>query len=244
MAGNDTYTKSLLHLNGVDGATTFPDSAVGGAHTWTARGTAQVDTAQSKFGGASLLVDGNSDWIDTPTSTDFNFGTGDFTIDFWIKFASTAAQQGVYGSYVDGNNQFQIWFFGHAGTPWDYRWLFYHKDGGTTRAFYYNSADQADPGTANWHHIAWVRNGVNAYFFIDGVSKSLTVNTAWGTLTNINSVYQVGASKTTAGAQTYANGWIDESRISKASARWIANFTPPTEEYSMIGNTGAFFLLF
>jgi hypothetical protein len=59
------------------------------------RGTAQIDTAQYKFGTASGLFDGDSDWIDTPTSTDFGFSTNDFTIDFWVKFNSTTAQQGA-----------------------------------------------------------------------------------------------------------------------------------------------------
>lgn len=56
-------TKSLLHMNGVDASTTFTDTASGGTHTWTASGNAQIDTAQSKFGGASGLFDGNGDYI-------------------------------------------------------------------------------------------------------------------------------------------------------------------------------------
>ncbi len=227
----DSYTKSLLHMNGTDGSPTFTDSASGGTHTWTARGTAQIDTAQYKFGGASGLFDGNSDWIDTPTSADFSFGTGDFTIDGWIKFATTTPQQGIVGAFVDSNNVFQIWFFGNAGAGYNYRWLFYHKDNTTVRGQYICSGDQPNPGTASWHHWAWVRSGSNAYFFLDGTSIALTQTVAWGSLTNINSVYQVGAAKNVAGAQVYVNGWLDEVRISKGIARWTSNFTPPTSEY-------------
>ena len=59
---DDTYTKSLLHFNGSDGSTTITDES---GKTWTAYDNAQIDTAQSKFGGASMLLDGVGDYIKT-----------------------------------------------------------------------------------------------------------------------------------------------------------------------------------
>jgi len=100
-----TYAKSLLHMNGVDGSQSFVDDAVGGSHTWTAYGNAQIDTAQSKFGGASGLFDGTGDWIDTPDSDDFDVLSGDFTVDLWIKRGAFGTVQYVAGqsgsSYPD-----------------------------------------------------------------------------------------------------------------------------------------------
>lgn len=217
-------------MDGTDGSTTFTDES---GKTWTARDNAQIDTAQSKFGGASGLFDGNGDFIDTPTSTDFNFGTGDFTIDFWIKFASTASQQGIMGSCADTNNIFQMWFFGNAGGGYNYKWSFYWKDGGTVRGWYQVSSDQSDPGTG-WHHVAWVRSGSSAYFFLDGTSIALTQYNAWGTLTNINSAYHIGDASSAAGcaSQYYTNGWFDEVRISKGIARWTSNFHPQSSAYA------------
>ena len=43
-------TKLLLHMDGADTSTDFEDKSPSG-HTITAQGDAQVDTAQSKFGG-------------------------------------------------------------------------------------------------------------------------------------------------------------------------------------------------
>jgi hypothetical protein len=36
------------------------------------------------FNGGSLVFDGTNDYITSPTSTLFNFGTGDFTIEMWV----------------------------------------------------------------------------------------------------------------------------------------------------------------
>lgn len=52
--GLDANTKLLLHMNGVDGSTTFTDSETT-PKTITPNGSVQIDTAQSKFGGASGL---------------------------------------------------------------------------------------------------------------------------------------------------------------------------------------------
>src|SRR5262245_32929117 len=84
--GNDTNCKVLLHFNGTDTATTITDSNAGGsAHTWTAAGNAQIDTAASKFGGASGLFDGTGDWVTTSDHADFTLGSGAFTIDLWFN---------------------------------------------------------------------------------------------------------------------------------------------------------------
>src|SRR3990167_5725818 len=75
----DSYTQLLLHCDGVDAATTFTDE-IGKAVT--ANGNAQIDTAQKKFGTASGLFDGTGDYLSLADSDDWNFGAGDFTIDF------------------------------------------------------------------------------------------------------------------------------------------------------------------
>ncbi|MFB3885601.1 MAG: chitobiase/beta-hexosaminidase C-terminal domain-containing protein [Thermodesulfobacteriota bacterium] len=103
----DSYTKSLLHMNGADGSTTFTDDAPGGSHTWTAYGDAQIDTSQSKFSGASGLFDGSGDYLSSPDSDDWYWGTGDFTIDFWVRFAALPGSNNfahIWSQYVDDNN--------------------------------------------------------------------------------------------------------------------------------------------
>lgn len=215
MAGIDSYTKLCLHFDGTDGSTTITDSSLS-YHTVTARGNAQLDTAQKKFGTASLLCDElRSTYIEIPQSDDFYFGTGDFTIDFWVRL-NTA---------INGHRPsiFQCGIF-------DYHMRIHIPI--NEFFFYKNAADyvywSASWSTATWYHIALVRNGSNYYFFKDGVSQTLKGGSPDSqAIPNFYSKFAVGAK---------LNGWIDEFRVSKGIARWTANFTPPTAAYSLINN--------
>jgi hypothetical protein len=57
--GNDANTNLLLHCDGADGSTSFPDSSnAAPTHVVTAGGNAEVDTAQKKFGTGSAIFGG------------------------------------------------------------------------------------------------------------------------------------------------------------------------------------------
>lgn len=226
MPVDDNYTVSLLHFNGADAATTFTDEA---GKTWTASGNAQLDTAQSKFGGASLLLDGTTDYISTPDSADFNFSNGNFTLDFWFRAASTM-------------DNFDTWFGIWNSTPANTNYIkFDYGTGGSIRLvvvaasvvvaeYTATSAQTFTAGT--WYHLAVVRSGTSIYIFKDGSSLALTTGTAIGTssLPDLSGAAVYGSDRANAGRDI--NGHIDEARISKGIARWTAAFTPPSIEYS------------
>ena len=89
--GIDSDTVLMLHGNGTDGSTTFTDSSLTTPHTPVAVGNAQIDTAQSKFGGASIYFDGSGDALTIPNDGDFTFGSDDLTVDFWVRFEALPA---------------------------------------------------------------------------------------------------------------------------------------------------------
>src|SRR3990167_9944086 len=96
-------TKFLLHCDGTDAATTFTDSSVS-AHTVTAVGNAQIDTAEKKFGTASGLFDGAGDYLSIPDHADFDLSGGIWTVDGWFRTTSLAAIQGLWGQSTDADN--------------------------------------------------------------------------------------------------------------------------------------------
>ncbi len=224
----DTYTKLLLHTDGSNGSTTFTDSETT-PKTVTASGNAQISTAQSKFGGASGLFDGSGDYITTDSASDFDFGTGNFTIDFWV-YRSSSSAAGVFSmtsptceSWINADAQFAFYCNGYV-----YKYCI-----GSVGALSINT----------WHHIAIVRYGTaenNLAFYFDGVLQ--TSGTWWDNLAANESMPDVGnfliGSDGPSAPSGWFNGYIDEFRISKGIARWTTDFTAPTSAYSSTATSG------
>lgn len=218
----DSYTKLMLHMNGADASTTFTDEI---GHTFTARGNAQLDTAQKKFGTASGLFDGTGDWIDTPDHADFTVDSGEFTIDFWIRLNAKDIEQRLFGQMNNVGTASTISFFGYIFSTNLIR--FYVYSGATA----YSAISTGTLTTNTWYHIAMVRDNTGTdtlRIFING-SADGTANVD-GVIVN-NSTNKLSIGRHGEYAANYVNGWIDEFRLSVGIARWTANFTPPTEEY-------------
>src|SRR3990167_4126243 len=94
-------TQLLLHCDGTDASTTFTDSG-NTVHTVTANNSAQIDTAQKKFGTASgLFASATSDNLSVPDHADWDFGTSDFTIDFWFRFNGSVQSTNAFMSHAN-----------------------------------------------------------------------------------------------------------------------------------------------
>ena len=225
-SGNDGYTVSLLHFNGDDESTTFTDDAAGGTHSWSATGNAQLDTAKKTFGTASGLFDGSGDYIDSADSADWNFGTGDFTIDFHIIL--NADESSVFIS--QGNT-----------TPTN-TWMLYYEPSGTWLYFYVWDAGGSlivnmyrdwSPSTDTDYHVALVRYGNALKMFVAGSQLGGDEDCTGLTMPDSEGTLRIG-DRHIAGLDL--NGWIDEMRVSKGIARWTTEFTPPTAEYTAVSS--------
>lgn len=191
----------------------------------TANGNAQIDTAQSKFGGASGLLDGTGDYLSTPWHTDFDVAAGNFTIDFWFRWNASGGYQWLYSGRQAGgdDNNYLGLGFSNGGTVLDY----FASSNGTSWDLLLGDTGGLDRGsitvtTGVWHHFALTRSGNNWYGFIDGVldwSKTIS-----GTVIAADSLFLIGAHNALG---SNFNGWIDDFRFTKGLARWTAAFTPP-----------------
>jgi len=79
-----------------------------------------------------------------------------------------------------------------------------------------------------WYHYALVRNGNNFILFRDGVSAGTQVSAT--AIPDFGGTFRVGNDV----GGTYFNGWIDEFRVSKGIARWTTDFTPPVAPYGQV----------
>lgn len=214
-------TVLLLHCDGSDGSTTFVDVK---GHSISANGNMQIDTAQSKFGGASALFDGTGDYLSVPDSADWAYGSGDFTIEFWYRFNATPT--GSFGSAT--NNQ---WFYGQRVDASNYVYVYGYNNAITFDVWSGSNvvtvqATGLTHDTIAFHHCAVVRNGSTFTIYVDGVSKG-TASTA-SSLPDLAAALHIGQWP---GGGGYLNGWMDDIRITKGTARYTANFTPPTEAF-------------
>jgi len=203
----------LLHGDGTNGSQTILDSS-STPKTVTVFGNAQISTAQSKFGGSSIAFDGSGDFITLPGGAAFELGTGDFTIELWIRFASVSGFQGVIDTRASGSSS-------DTG-----RWGLY-LDGTALRWFHFPAAPTVAADT--WYFITLCRESGNSRIFADGVQ----IGSTFADTAN----YGVGASRPVIGAfgnstsGSNFNGFIDEFRITKGVARYTAAFTPPTAPF-------------
>ena len=222
MPGLDNFTKLLLHCDGADTSTTFTDSSFSG-HTCTPSGNAQMDTAQSKFGGASVLFDGSGDYVTVADSADWDFGTGDFTIDYWVRFAALGSDRTAID--VNGGDGNGIWV--------------QYQNAGNMRARIvgndYTFAHSAS--TDIWYHHAITRSGTNLRMFVGGVQVG-TTQTSSDNITGGTIGVLLGRKN---GGGDQLSGWLDEVRISKGIARWTSTFDVPTAAYRRGSTSIVFF---
>lgn len=235
--------KSLLHFDEADGSTYTKDSAANWAmdgaaqfydesgKLWTASADAQLDTSQKKWT-ASGLFNGISDYITTPASDDFTTSAGDFTIDCWVRFSELDESKYYTTAYQRkiGVGEIEFGYFYYSSGSWQLECYLTDQvsDPQTTKTLKAAVSLSIDI----WYHVAFCRSGTDLYLFLSG---DLVDSDTWtGTSDFKDSPFYIGAY---GGEYDYFKGNIDEFRFSKGIARWTANFTPPTEEYTLGSGT-------
>jgi YD repeat-containing protein len=219
----------LLRGNGTNGSTTVTDDSP--VHrSVTPAGDAKVSTAQSRFGGSALAFDGAGDYLTIPSSSDFDFDAGDFTIEMWIRTVQTTAYAVLLNrewGAAPHTGSFTLFLNHGASGPLSIYWA----DHSTTAPFLVGSTTTQRDGT--WRHIAWTRNGNVHRLFDNGVQ----VGTATSSIAfaSANKNLTVGTDLTFGGGARAYNGHIDDLRITKGVARYTANFTPPIREAAPAG---------
>jgi hypothetical protein len=203
----------LLHMDGSNGSTSFTDSSSNNL-TVSVFGDAQVSTSNPKFGSGSLLLDGTGDYLSVPDNPDWDFGTGDYTVEAWIYLPST----------VIGNAPIVARGTPAADRGWGLRFLGSFL--GTMRLSWYRASQTAvivnwSPSVDTWYHVAACRSGTSLRFFVDGsqVGSTATDNQDYDARTYTVRVGHDGTN--------FFPGRIDEVRVTKGVARYTSNFTPP-----------------
>jgi hypothetical protein len=207
----------LVDGDGADASTSFTDDGFVG-RSLTTVGNAQVDTAQSKFGGASILLDGNGDAVQAASHTDFEFGSGQFTIEAWVRFSALTGVHQIVGKWGSAPRSWCL--FKSSGAN-----LSFGSDAHTGGQI--NGA--WSPSTNTWYFVTVDRDSSQKIrLYVGGVMLGSSTETV--ALDTSTKTLRIGL--TDSGASDFA-GHIDEVRITKGIARYASDsgFTVPTAAF-------------
>lgn len=222
----------LCGFNGADGATAFTDESTA-ARAATFVANAQLDTAQFKYGTASLLLDGTGDYVSFADAAAFTLGTSDFTIEAWVRFSSLPATTQEFLTHYTATGEQRAWIFGYAGGSGQIR--FSYSTAGTS-ATLISVVGAWTPEIGRWHHVAACRIGSTLRLFADGV-LIVSHNIASASIFNTTAPVRVGAGSFAA-LDNFLFGWIDEARITVGAGRYATDFIPAQGPFSRAKRTG------
>ena len=198
-------------------------------------GTAQLSTGASKFGGSSLLVDGNSDYVSISDSYwNTCMSSGDFTVELWARFDSASLDGSTQTTFASNRGDIS----GSSSNGWVFRKFtdnvisWYMRQGSDWVYINYAQGTRTAVSADTWYHLAVTRSGNTWKLFLNG--------TAEDTITNSTSIVDGGADGLVVGALAggiaggpyhYMDGYIDDVRITVGHARYTSNFTAPTSAH-------------
>lgn len=238
----DEYTMSLFHFD-----SDFTDLATGA--TWLPSGAWYVmppgnsnwiiDSDSAKFGDGGIY-----DNIDTPYNwgvltsempSKFWFGSGDFTLEWWLRVDSIT-------SYVGSVNLLDFFASNDAANYWQ----FYARIKPLSTSTYtiyagaatlsnggwvdYRQSDGSGKSVGDWAHFACVRNSGTMTLYIDGVAVSSFSSATAGYIFNMTNAANISLQRVWNSNRFAGEISIDEFRASNI-ARYDGNFTPPTEPF-------------
>ena len=211
---NGTGSLSLTDLSSTS-KTITPGSTWGRSPSWR--------TGVGKFyGGAAYF--GGSSYLNVAGSSDFNFGTGDFTIECWVNFQSGS------NPYPTGPYEVLVCvgggYYGDGGT-----WFAFVRSGAGATFYIANVSGYASIGTVSdlklgtWRHLAVSKQGTNVRFYVDGqyIGQRVDSSSYGG-----NAAGYIGLEHATFHDQGYYFPfcYMQDIKIYKGLAKYTSNFTP------------------
>lgn len=216
----------LMLTRGYNNSTVVVDYS-GNQKSIVVSGGAMLTTAQGRYENASLVVDGNNDYVSVNNSA-LIAGTGDFTIEQFVRRTGTTASSVNNDSIIwDSRGTGIAGFLVYAGG----------QDAGFTLKYYVGADRITGAGLAanTWYHIAVSRVSGVSRLFIDGVQQGSSYTDS----TNFDSQTMVIGGRFAALSGDYRsfNGNLGAFRYTVGVGRFSSNFTPPTAAFPAFNNT-------
>jgi len=172
----------------------------------------------------SVYFDGSDDYLKSAASSNYDFGSGDFTVEGWFKISNNIGWIS-YGGIVN------VWQYGNSRKMWSIQLA---DEGGPLT--FQLSADGSTSTTVasggniykgQWYHFAAVRNGNNCKLFVNGTQVGSTGTFSGSIYSNTTDALNIGS----IGNQTVLtpNAYISNIRVTKGQALYTSSFKVTTE---------------
>ena len=166
----------------------------------------------------------NGSYLTVPAGADFNLGTNDFCIEFWLNPIAPATYGGILS--FDNNGDYPLNFSYASANSSNLQANF-----GTTTAWLYTAFFDTSTATNAWAHYVATRSGSTFRLFKNGVLKA--TGTSSGTIGNSSSNIYINGNSSSAGT-TYIsnlriiNGSIPTAYQTSSTTTGTTIFTVPT----------------
>lgn len=210
-------TVLLMHADGINGATYFPDDT---GRSWTANGNISTYTSQAKFGSASAYPN-STGYLSAPVDSTLLL-TGTFTIELWAYLTAVSGANGMTMlSMKTANDSTHQTTLGQGSAADGL--AIYLMDG--------KGWQQLAPASAitlnAWNHLAVV--------YVNGVYTGYVNGVAYGSVTSALGFGLSGGTMTIGGnsynTASQVLGYLDEIRISRIARYFNSSFTVPTAPF-------------
>ena len=208
------------------------------AYTITLNGSPKISPAipftqnasYSTYG--STYFDGTGDYLTIPDNTALQFGSGNWTVEFWVYLSTIGTYRGFFSkctndSYINGvcagtdaSGNLWITATNSGSAPWTLPGPILYASVFTTN---------------RWYHVAIVRNSNTITGYVNGVAGG-TPQTLSGTVYDSGQVFNIGSSNGSSAGQKM-DGYINDFRFVKGTAVYTTAFTPPTTPLTPVANT-------
>ena len=174
----------------------------------------------------SVQFDGDGDYIESTTDSNVPVGTGDFTLEFWVRFASSDStldtvsetRSSTSSSVSDG---FLVGRF-HTSGHEDQMEIFVAGN--------YTGVASDALSNNTWYHIAAVRSSGTLRMYVNGQDTGTTYSDSNN---YSNDDIRIGANIDTT---YYLDGNVADFRLT-TSALYTSNFAPPTDQLDPVTGT-------
>lgn len=189
----------------------------------TVNGSVPLNTSIKKNGNSSFQFTNNpGNYLSIPGNNNFNFGSGNWTIECWCYLLSLPGAYNIFASrWAVGVNGQLSWQWGIVNGQIQ---MAYSTTGSNYFLFFANIPTATKPLLNNWRHIASVRNGNNLISYYDGVKVG---EYSMGTDTNIyQGTLNLTVGRDSGSTEGPLNGYVDSLKIHKGFAKYTKDFLP------------------